>query len=89
MKKRDRGKFWTKNRDCPSKSGTVGGYGIISGGIGVGQGLACEQEDKKYGASFREIASASRLQQCAAIYIIYIANAHLAVMNIIIQCGPD
>ena len=26
MKKRDRGKFWTKNRDCPSKSGTVGGY---------------------------------------------------------------
>ena len=25
MKKRDRGKFWTKNQDCPSKSGTVGG----------------------------------------------------------------
>ena len=22
----DRGKFWTKSRDCPSKSRTVGGY---------------------------------------------------------------
>ena len=27
-KKRDSGKFWDKNRDCPSKSGTVRGYGI-------------------------------------------------------------
>ena len=25
-KKRDSSKFWTKNRDCPSKSGTVGKY---------------------------------------------------------------
>ena len=25
-KKLDRGKFWTKNQDCPSKRGTVGGY---------------------------------------------------------------
>ena len=23
-KKQDGGKFWTKNQDCPSKSGTVG-----------------------------------------------------------------
>ena len=30
MKKLDRGKFWTKNRDCPSKSGTVGGYVAIT-----------------------------------------------------------
>ena len=29
MKKWDRGKFWTKNRDCPSKSGTVGGYAMM------------------------------------------------------------
>ena len=25
-KKRDSSKFWTKNQDCPSKSGTVGKY---------------------------------------------------------------
>ena len=25
-KKRDSSKFWTKNQDCPSKCGTVGGY---------------------------------------------------------------
>ena len=28
-KKRDSSKFWTKNQDCPSKSGTVGGYVIV------------------------------------------------------------
>ena len=28
-KKLDSGKFWDKNRDCPSKSGTVRGYGIL------------------------------------------------------------
>ena len=28
MKKQDRGKFWTVNWDCPSKSGTVGGYAL-------------------------------------------------------------
>ena len=27
-KKRDSSKFWIKNRDCPSKSGTVGKYEI-------------------------------------------------------------
>ena len=27
-KKRDSSKFWTKNRDCPSKSGTVGKYAV-------------------------------------------------------------
>ena len=26
-KKRNSSKFWTKNRDCPSKNGTVGKYG--------------------------------------------------------------
>ena len=26
-KKRNSSKFWTKNRDCPSKSGAVGKYG--------------------------------------------------------------
>ena len=26
-KKRDSSKFWTKNRECPSKSRTVGEYG--------------------------------------------------------------
>ena len=26
MKKWDKGKFWTKNRDCPSKSRTIGEY---------------------------------------------------------------
>ena len=29
-KKRDSSKFWTKNRDCPSKSGTVGKYALAS-----------------------------------------------------------
>ena len=29
-KKWDSSKFWTKNQDCPSKSGTVGGYGNVT-----------------------------------------------------------
>ena len=29
-KKRDSSKFWTKNQDCPSKSGTVGKYAMIA-----------------------------------------------------------
>ena len=28
MKKWNKGKFWTENRDCPSKSGIVGGYAL-------------------------------------------------------------
>ena len=53
MKKWDRGKFPTENRDCPSKTGTVGGLCLAKSNDSINyncsisdNGLACEDSSR-------------------------------------------